>query len=61
MGRRFTIFCFVVLCIPGQIPITRPRRAYIGRGDLTEGFLRYDFGGLIFGEAQFSGDPFRLY
>ena len=31
------------------------------RGDLTEGFLRYDFGGHIFGGAQFSGDPFRLY
>ena len=25
--------------------------AYIRRGDLTEGFLRYDFGGLIFGGA----------
>ena len=24
---------------------------YIRRGDLTEGFLRYDFGGLIFGGA----------
>ena len=28
-----------------------PRGAYIRRGVLTEGFLRYDFGGLIFGEA----------
>ena len=25
--------------------------AYIWRGDLTEGFLRYEFGGLIFGGA----------
>ena len=25
--------------------------AYIRRGDLMEGFLRYDFGGLIFGGA----------
>ena len=25
--------------------------AYIWRGDLTEGFLRYKFGGLIFGGA----------
>ena len=24
---------------------------YIRRGDLTEGFLRYEFGGLIFGGA----------
>ena len=35
----------------GQIPITSPRGAYIRRGDLTEGFLRYDFGGFIFGGA----------
>ena len=28
-----------------------PRGAYIRRGDLTEGFLCYNFGGLIFGEA----------
>ena len=36
-------FCFVLLCI---------WRAYIRRGDLTEGFLRYEFGGLIFGGAH---------
>ena len=40
-------FCFVLLCIRGQIPSTTPRGAHIRRGDLTEGFLRYDFGGLI--------------
>jgi len=28
-----------------------PRGAYIRRGDLMEGFLHYDFGGLIFGGA----------
>ena len=27
----------------------KPPGAYIWRGDLTEGFLRYRFGGLIFG------------
>ena len=27
--------------------------AYIWRGDLTEGFLCYEFGGLIFGGAYF--------
>ena len=31
--------------------VQAPRRAYIWRGDLTEGFLRYDFGRLIFGAA----------
>ena len=44
-------FCFVLLYIRAQIPSTRPPGAYIRRGDLTEGFLRYDFGGLIFGGA----------
>ena len=47
-------FCFVLLCIRGQIPSTSPPGgAYIRRGDLTEGFLRYDFGGLIHGGAYF--------
>ena len=35
-------FGFVLLC-----------GAYIWRGDLMEGFLRYQFGGLIFGGAYF--------
>ena len=46
-------FCFVLLCIREQIPCTTPRGAYIRRGDLPEGFLRYDFEGLIFGGAYF--------
>ena len=29
----------------------KPRVAYTRRGDLTEGFLRYEFGGPIFGGA----------
>ena len=46
-GKEIYHFCFVLLCIRGQIPSTSPpRRAYIRRGDLTEGLLRYDFGGL---------------
>ena len=45
-------FCFVLLCIRGQIPSTRPPGAHIRRGTITEGFLRYDFGELIFGGAH---------
>lgn len=47
-------FCFILLCIQGQISRTSPGGgggAYIWRGVLTEGFLRYEFGGLIFGGA----------
>ena len=29
-----------------------PQGAYIQRGDLTEGFLLYEFGGLFFGGAK---------
>ena len=47
-------FCFVLLCIRGKIPITNPPGGtYVRRGDLTEGFLRHDFVGLIFGGAYF--------
>ena len=38
----------------GNFPGTSPRGAYIWRGDLTEGFLRYRFGGLLFGGGLFS-------
>ena len=44
-------FCFVLLCIWGQFSKYKPRGAYIWRSNLTEGFLRYRFGGLIFGGA----------
>ena len=47
-------FCFVLLCIEGNFQVQAPRAAYIWRGDLTECFLRYEFGGgggLIFGGA----------
>ena len=53
VGRKFTIFALFYLCILGKFPSTSPRGAYIWRGDLTEGFLRYRFVGVIFGGAYF--------
>jgi len=44
----FSLFYFV---FEGKFQVQAPRGAYIPRGDLTEGLLRYDFGGLIFGGA----------
>ena len=35
----------------GKFQIQASPGAYIRRGDLTEGFLRYDFEGLVFGGA----------
>ena len=51
MGRKFTIFALFYLHSRANSKYNPPGGAYIRRGDLTEGFLRYDFGGLIFGRA----------
>ena len=51
LGSEFTVFALFYFGFEGYFPSTIPREAYIWRGDLTKGFLRYWFGGLIFGEA----------
>ena len=52
VGNKFTIFALVYFVFEGNCPSTSPRGAYILGGDLTpQGFLRYRFGGLIFGRA----------
>ena len=51
MGRKFTIIALFYFVFESKFQVQAPRQAYILRGDLTEGFLRYDFGGLIFGGA----------
>ena len=50
-GSKFTFFALFYFVFEGNFPSTSPRGAYIWRGDLTEGFLHYRFGGLIFGRA----------
>ena len=51
--RKFTVFALFYFAFEGNFQAQAPRRAYIWRGNLTEGFLRYEFGGLIFGGAYF--------
>ena len=51
MGRKFAIFALFYFVFEGKFQVQAPRGAYIQRGDLTEGFLRNDSGGLIFGGA----------
>ena len=51
VGSKFTVFALSYLVFEGNFPSTSSRGAYIWRGDLTEGFLRYRFGRLIFGGA----------
>ena len=55
VGRKFTVFALLYFVFEGNFPSTSPWGAYIWRGDLAEGFLRYRFGGggLIFGRAYF--------
>ena len=50
-GDKSTIFASFYYIFEGNFLSTSPRGADIWRGDLTEGFLRYWFGGLIFREA----------
>ena len=50
----YRFFFFVLLCkVEDNFQVQDPGGAYIWRGDLTEGFLRYEFGGLIHGGAYF--------
>ena len=52
VGSKFTVFALFYFVFEGNFPSTSPRGAYILGGDLTpQGFLRYQFGGLIFGGA----------
>ena len=53
MRRKFTIFALFYFVFESKFHVQAPRGAYIRRGDLTEGFLRYDFEGLINGGAYF--------
>ena len=48
VGMKFTIFVLFYFVVEGNFQVQAARGAYIWRGDLTEGFLLYEFGGLIF-------------
>ena len=48
VGSKFTVFALFYFVFEGNFQVQAPRGAYIWRGDLTEGFLHYEFEGLIF-------------
>ena len=50
-GSKFTVFALFYFVFESNFPSTSPWGACIWRGDLTEGLMRYQFGGLIFGGA----------
>ena len=49
VGSKFTVLALFYFVFEGNFQVQAPGGAYIWRGDLTEGFLRYRFGGLILG------------
>ena len=53
VGSKFIVFLLFYFVFEDNFPSTSPLGAYIWRGDLTEGFLRYLLGELIFGGAYF--------
>ena len=53
VGKKFTVFALFYFVFEGNFPSRSPQGAYIWRDDLTEGFLRYQFGRLIHGGAYF--------
>ena len=46
VGSKFTVFTLFYFVFEGNFPRTSPWGACIWRGDLTEGFLCYQSGGL---------------
>ena len=54
VGRKFTIFALFYFVFEGNFQAQgRGRGRGAWRGNLTEGFLRYEFGRLIHGGAYF--------
>ena len=51
VGSEFTVFALFYFVFEGNFQVQALGGAYIWRGDLTEGFLRYEFRGLIHPEA----------
>ena len=61
VGSEFTVFALFYVVFEGNFSSTSPWGVYIWRGDLTEGFLRYRFGGLIFEGLIHGGAYFRNF
>ena len=61
MGRKFTIFALFYFVFEGKFQVQASRGVYIRRSDLTEGFLRYDFGGLYLEGLIHGGAYFRNF
>ena len=61
VGGKFTIFALFYFVFGGKFQVQAPRGAYIQRGDLSDGFLHYDFGGLYLEGLIHGGAYFRNF
>ena len=60
VGRRFTVFASSYFVFEGNFQLRAPRELIFGAGDLTEGFLRYEFGGYIWRGLHMEGLIFGI-
>ena len=60
VGRKSTVFALFYLVFEGNFQVQAPG-AYIWRGDLTDGFLRYKFGDLYLKVFIQGGAYFRIF
>ena len=54
VATKLTVFALFYFVLEGNFQVQSPR-VYIWTGDLTEGFLRYEFGGGLYLEGLIFG------
>ena len=57
VGREFTVFALFYFVFEGNFQVQAP----VWKGDLTEGFLRYEFGGVCLEGLIHGGAYFRNF
>ena len=60
-GKKFIVFALFYFVFEGYFQVQAPRGAYILRGNLTEGFLCYEFEGLYSEGLIHEGAYFRNF
>ena len=55
VARKFTVFALFYFVFEDHFQVQAPQGAFIRRGDVTEGFLRYEFGGGLYKEGLIFG------
>ena len=61
VGREFTVLTLFYFVFEGNFQLQAPGGSDIWRGDLTEGFLRCEFGGLYLEGLIHGGAYFRNF